>query len=115
MLYKIQSILIYIIMAIPLIVVGTIFIIATALIPSKINLFGRLTSISVLKLFFINVKINGVIPTDRPFIIMFNHSSFIDAFLFAYCSPGKTTGITAIENYNYPRRTASVHKSSHSI
>ena len=89
-------------MAIPLIIVGTKFIISTALVPSKINFFGRLTSITVSRLLFIKIKINGVIPTNRPFIIMFNHTSFIDPFLFAYCSPGKTTGITAIENYKYP-------------
>ena len=102
MVYKVLSIVIYILMTIPLITVGTIFIISTALVPSKIHVFGRLTSISVLRLLFINVKIKGVIPTDRPFIIMFNHSSFIDPFLFAYCSPGKTTGIVAIEIYKYP-------------
>ena len=33
---------------------------------------------------------------------MYNHSCFIDPFLFAYSSPGKTTGITAIENYKLP-------------
>ena len=66
------------------------------------NFLGRLTSISVLRLLFVNIKINGTIPKDRPFILMFNHSCFIDPFLFAYCSPGKTTGITAVENYKYP-------------
>ena len=102
MLDKICSVLICILMSAPLIIVGILFIISTLLIPNKIHLFGRLTSISVLRLLFVNIKINGTIPKDRPLILMFNHSSFIDPFLFAYCSPGKTTGITAVENYKYP-------------
>ena len=100
--HQIISIFISIIMFIPLTLVGTLFVILTALIPSQINRFGRITSISVLRLLFVNIKINGIIPRDRPMIIMFNHSSFIDPFLFAYACPGKTTGITAVENYKYP-------------
>ncbi len=96
------SLLIYIVMGIPLIIVGLLFVTSVIFIPSKMNTFGRITSISVLKLLFVNLKINGTIPTDRPMILMFNHSSFIDPFLFAYASPGKTTGITAVENYKYP-------------
>ena len=96
------SLLIYIIMAVPLIFVGLLFVTSVILVPSKMNTFGRLTSISVLRLLFVNIKIKGTIPKDRAMILMFNHSSFIDPFLFAYASPGKTTGITAIENYKYP-------------
>jgi len=100
--HQIISILIYIVMALPLITVGMLFVISVILIPSKMNILGRLTSISVLRLLLINVKIKGEIPKDRPMILMFNHSCFIDPFLFAYVSPGKTTGITAVENYKYP-------------
>jgi 1-acyl-sn-glycerol-3-phosphate acyltransferase len=100
--YQLICLLIYTIMAVPLILVGLLFVISVILAPSKMNTFGRLTSISVLKLLFINFKIKGTIPKDRPMILMFNHSSFIDPFLFAYASPGKTTGITAVENYKYP-------------
>ena len=100
--YQLISLLIYTIIAVPLILVGLLFVISVILAPSKMNTFGRLTSISVLKLLFINFKIKGTIPKDRPMILMFNHSSFIDPFLFAYASPGKTTGITAVENYKYP-------------
>ena len=33
---------------------------------------------------------------------MFNHSSFIDVFLFAYLTPGNITAVIAKENYNIP-------------
>ncbi len=99
---RILSILIYITMSIPLTLIGILFVISVIVLPSKMNTFGRLTSICVLKCLFVKLRINGNIPTDRSLILMYNHSCFIDPFLFAYSSPGKTTGITAIENYKLP-------------
>ncbi|MAV65395.1 MAG: hypothetical protein CMG00_09420 [Candidatus Marinimicrobia bacterium] len=99
---KIISLFIYIVMFIPLMIIGVLFIVSGMIFPSRMNSLARLTSISVLKCLFVKVKINGKIPKNRSLIIMYNHSSFIDPFLFAYSSPGKTTGITAIENYKYP-------------
>tara|TARA_B100000575_G_scaffold244450_1_gene208611 strand:- start:380 stop:1087 length:708 start_codon:yes stop_codon:yes gene_type:complete len=99
---KIISILVYALMAAPLTIVGLLFVGSVVLFPSKMNTLGRLTSISVLRLLFINVKIIGTIPKNKSMILMFNHTSFIDPFLFAYASPGKTTGITAAENYKLP-------------
>ena len=102
MLTKLISIIIYCIMAIPLALIGILFVISVVLFPSTMNILGRLTSICVLKCLFVKVRINGNIPKDRSIILMYNHSCFIDPFLFAYSSPGKTTGITAIENYKLP-------------
>ena len=99
---KIISIIIYIGMFVPLASIGILFVLFTILIPSKMNFFGRITSICVLRCLFVRLKINGTIPKDRPLILMYNHTSFIDPFLFAYSAPGKTTGITAIENLKYP-------------
>tara|TARA_Y100001970_G_scaffold5779_1_gene6464 strand:- start:221 stop:931 length:711 start_codon:yes stop_codon:yes gene_type:complete len=102
MLAKIISIVIYLVMAIPLALIGILFVISVILFPSKMNMFGRLTSICVLKCLFVKIRINGSIPKDKSMILMYNHSCFIDPFLFAYSSPGKTTGITAVENYKLP-------------
>ena len=102
MLTKFISICIYCVMALPLAIIGVLFVLSVIIVPSKMNMLGRITSICVLRCFFVNVRINGTIPTDRSFILMYNHSSFIDAFSFAYSSPGKTTGMAAIENYKYP-------------
>ena len=46
--------------------------------------------------------INGSFPKIGPYIIMMNHSSFIDILLFPLIPRGKWTGITAVENFNYP-------------
>ena len=89
-------------MAIPLALIGVLFVISVILLPSKMNTFGRLTSICVLKCLFVKLRINGNIPRNRSIILMYNHSCFIDPFLFTYSSPGKTTGFSAIENYKLP-------------
>lgn len=102
MFYKIITLLIYIVMFIPLVLIGIIFIVLSAAMPSKITTFGRIAGISIATLLFARIKIKGEIPQDRPLILMFNHSSFIDAFSFAYCVRGKTTAIAANEIYQYP-------------
>ena len=46
--------------------------------------------------------INGTFPKKGTYIIMMNHTSFLDIFLFPLIPSGLWTGITAIENFNYP-------------
>ena len=60
---RILSILIYITMSIPLTLIGILFVISVIVLPSKMNTFGRLTSICVLKCLFVKLRINGNIPT----------------------------------------------------
>ena len=47
-------------------------------------------------------KILGTFPKEGTFIIMMNHSSFIDVFLFPLIPIGAYTGVTAVENFKYP-------------
>ena len=47
-------------------------------------------------------KIHGTFPKDRQYIVMMNHSSFLDMFIYPLILKGKWTGITASENFNYP-------------
>ncbi len=47
-------------------------------------------------------RIVGSFPKEGTFIIMMNHSSFIDVFLFPLVPRGAYTGITAVENFKYP-------------
>ena len=56
----------------------------------------------VLKLLGINLSIEGTFPKGGPYIIMFNHTSFIDAFIFPAIVKGKYTGVTAKENFKIP-------------
>ena len=47
-------------------------------------------------------KIDGQFPNKGTFIIMMNHSSFLDVFIFPLIPNGAWTGITASENFNIP-------------
>jgi len=47
-------------------------------------------------------RIVGKFPKEGTFIIMMNHSSFLDVFLFPLVPRGAYTGITAVENFKYP-------------
>ena len=47
-------------------------------------------------------KINGSFPKSGTYIIMMNHSSFVDIFLYPLVPKRRFTGITAIENFKIP-------------
>jgi 1-acyl-sn-glycerol-3-phosphate acyltransferase len=47
-------------------------------------------------------KIVGSFPKKGTFIIMMNHSSFLDVFLFPLIPRGAYSGVTAVENFKYP-------------
>jgi len=51
---------------------------------------------------FLWPKIRGQFPAEGTYIIMMNHSSFIDVFLFPLIPRGAWTGITAAENFKIP-------------
>ena len=60
--------------------------------------FCRLIMLS----FGVRVRIIGSFPKKGTFIIMMNHSSFIDVFIFPLIPRDAYTGITAVENFRYP-------------
>ena len=60
--------------------------------------FCRLIMLS----FGVRPRIIGLFPKEGTFIIMMNHSSFLDVFLFPLIPRGAYTGITAVENFKYP-------------
>ena len=52
--------------------------------------------------FGVRARVVGLFPKEGTFIIMMNHSSFLDVFLFPLIPRGAYTGITAVENIKYP-------------
>ena len=48
------------------------------------------------------VKVHGEFPKNGPYILMFNHGSFIDPFVFSAIIKGKFTGVIAAKNYKIP-------------
>ena len=47
-------------------------------------------------------RLNGTFPSDGTYIIMMNHSSFIDVFIFPLIPMGIYSGVTAVENFKIP-------------
>ncbi|UCH09942.1 MAG: 1-acyl-sn-glycerol-3-phosphate acyltransferase [Fidelibacterota bacterium] len=47
------------------------------------------------------LRVEGVYPTDQPYIFMANHASFIDMFVLAAIMKGKYTGVMAEEQMKY--------------
>ena len=45
------------------------------------------------------IKVEGKFPNGGPFIIMYNHGSFIDPFAYAAIIKGKFTGVIAAKNF----------------
>ena len=62
------------------------------------KLFCRLIMLSL----GVRPRVVGLFPKKGTFIIMMNHSSFLDVFLFPLVPRGPYTGITAVENFKYP-------------
>jgi 1-acyl-sn-glycerol-3-phosphate acyltransferase len=48
------------------------------------------------------VRIHGEFPKNGPYILMFNHGSFIDPFVYAAMVKGRFTAVIAVENYKIP-------------
>ena len=100
--YMIISILLYI-CSIPIFLFSAICLIIISFIYFPFffradKFFCRLIMLS----FGVRPKIVGSFPKEGTFIIMMNHSSFIDVFLFPLIPRGAYTGVTAVENFKYP-------------
>ena len=103
MITAIKSILIYLFSLFIFIPIGILFIIASFILPTHL-MYKSATAVCwlMLKSLFVKLEIDGDIPSPGGRIYMFNHSSFIDVFLFAYLTPGNITAVIAKENYNIP-------------
>tara|TARA_B100000945_G_scaffold314716_1_gene312712 strand:+ start:105 stop:803 length:699 start_codon:yes stop_codon:yes gene_type:complete len=108
--YKLFSIIFYLIAG-PVFVLSSIVLLFIGLfyLPlfySLSKFFCRLILLS----FGAIIKISGSFPKKGTFIIMMNHSSFLDIFLFPLIVNGRWSGITAIENFKYPILSLLLHR-----
>jgi len=102
MLYKLISLFLYV-CAIPVFLICSFCLIICSFI--SLHLFYKIDKLFcrlILLSFGVFPKIKGSFPEKGTFIIMMNHSSFLDAFLFPLISRGAYTGVTAKENFKYP-------------
>jgi len=100
--YKLISIILYIV-CFPVFLFSSFFLIIISFLHFPLffkadKYYCRLIMFS----FGVRARIVGSFPKSGTFIIMMNHSSFLDVFLFPLIPRGQYTGITAIENFKYP-------------
>ena len=102
MIYKILSIFSYFLFF-PVFLLGScILIIISFIYLPFLYILDKLFCRILLSTLFIFPKINGHFPNSGTFIIMMNHSSFIDAFIFPLIPKGFYTGLTAAINFKIP-------------
>ena len=100
MIGAIISIPIYLLSVCIFLPIGILFIVLSFILPiSLMYKSARIVSWIMLKCLFVRLEIIGNTPPPGKHIYMFNHSSFIDVFLFAYLMPGNITAVIAKENY----------------
>ena len=97
-----NSIFIYLRTFIVLIIFGFFAIIFIILAPKYSYRIGSKLSYLLFKSFGIKYKVIGTIPDNGPFVIMHNHSSFLDLFFLPIVIKEKYTGIIAAKNFKIP-------------
>lgn len=95
---KIQSLFIHFAGWSVFLVLGSIALLFSFIIPNSVFFFARPISWIFLTVMGVRLNVKGEFPKDGTFIIMYNHESFIDPFLLPIFSKGKFTGIIAKEN-----------------
>ena len=79
-----------------------LMVLCSLIFPSSTYKFGRFISKGIFRCFNISYDIIGKIPNKGPYIIMHNHSSFLDIFFLPMVIPTKYTGIVAAKNFKIP-------------
>ena len=70
--------------------------------PSLMYKYARFLSKGIFYSLNIKRQIIGKFPDDGPYILMHNHSSFLDLFFLPTVIKGKYTGLVAAENFQIP-------------
>ena len=96
--------LIFIVLFFPFMIGITIFI------PSLMYKYARFLSKGIFWSFTIKRHIIGEFPDDGPYILMHNHSSFLDMFFLPTVIKGKYTGVVAAKNFKIPLIGSVLHR-----
>jgi len=98
----VNSIFIYFRTFILLLILGPPLIIFIILFPKYAIEAASKLSYLLFKSFGVKYKITGTLPDNGPFVIMHNHSSFLDLFVLPIMIKKKYTGIVAAKNFKIP-------------
>ena len=98
----IYSIYLYLKASIFFLIFSPLMILSAIFMPSYLYPFARFISKGIFWTLNIERIIKGKFPKDGPYILMHNHSSFLDLFLLPTIIEGKYTGIVAQKNFKIP-------------
>ena len=96
--------LIFVILFFPLMIFIAIFF------PSLLYKYARFLSKGIFWCFNIKREIIGEFPDDGPYILMHNHTSFLDLFFLPTVIKGKYTGVVADKNFKIPLIGSILHR-----
>ena len=100
--YKILSLFLYVSGFLAFIFIAALLIISGFLFLPLFYKIDKLCCHIMLSALLVLPKIKGEFPSEGTYIIMMNHSSFLDVFIFPLIPRGSWTGVTAIENFKIP-------------
>ena len=78
--------------------------------PSLLYKYARFLSKGVFWCFNIRRQIIGQFPEEGPYILMHNHTSFLDLFFLPTVIKGKYTGLVAAKNFKIPLIGSVLHR-----
>jgi len=81
---------------------GPLLLLVIFFFPKKMYLIARLFCRGLFKCFHLKYKIIGEFPMQGPYVLMHNHSSFLDMFFLPMVIKGKYTGVIAAKNFKIP-------------
>ena len=87
-----------------------LMILCSLIFPRSIYKVGRFISKGIFRCFNISYDIIGKIPNKGPYILMHNHSSFLDLFFLPTVIKGKYTGLVAAKNFKIPLIGSILHR-----
>ena len=97
-----NSIFIYLRTLIVLVILGPPVIIFMILVPEYSYKAASVFSYLIFKSLGVRYKISGDFPDNGPYVIMHNHSSFLDLFFLPTVIKGKYTALVAAKNFKIP-------------
>ena len=80
------------------------------LIPSLLYKYARFLSKGIFWSFNIKREVIGEFPDSGPYILMHNHTSFLDLFFLPTVIKGKYTGLVAAKNFKIPLLGSILHR-----
>ena len=100
--YKILSLFLYVSGLVAFLLIAAVLLISGFIFLPLFYKLDKLCCHIMMSALLVLPKIKGEFPLEGTYIIMMNHCSFLDVFIFPLIPKGPYTGVTAVENFKIP-------------